>query len=94
MHRRSEVVRHDGIDHRARDAMVPALSVQFIRHGLALSDQGEVVAEDTFKTLDLVVPQMGLRDVQRTIGQRAVVIVGDGDHSLNGKAVVATDKGI
>ena len=70
------------------------MRLQFIGDRLVLGDQREVVREDAGPPFDLAVRQMRLRGMQRQVGQRAVVVVGDGEQPLDGQAVVAADKGI
>jgi hypothetical protein len=85
---------HDGVDEVSGDAVAGALRVQLGRHVLALGDQREVVAEDAGMALDLAVRQVRLRDVQRQIAQRAVVVVGNRQQPLHGQAIVAADEGV
>lgn len=85
---------HDGVDEVSGDAVAGALRVQLGRHVLAFGDQREVVAEDAGMALDLAVRQVRLRDVQRQIAQRAVVVVGNRQQPLHGQAIVAADEGV
>ena len=94
MQRLARLFGHDGVDHVPGEAVAAALRLQFVGDRLVLGDQHEVVREDAGSPFDLAVRQIRLRGMQRQVGQRAVVVVGDGEQPLDRQAVVAADKGI
>ena len=83
-----------GVDQVSGEPVAAALRLQLVGDRLVLGNQHEIVREDAGPPFDLAVRQIRLRGMQRQVGQRAVVVVGDGEQPLDGQAVVAADKWI